>query len=186
MENKLNSTGRIIERIKQIYGFITDVELGKFLGRTPTVISMWRVRDSLDYQLILEKCGEYDLNWIFTGSTDVNQFSINNDDIPQDKKAIHGWLINEYGSLGNYATRNNVNLVELISSFTNEARPLPAILYIEYNRKNTAIVSEKIYNYSLPDASFNLELTTELYNIVRKAIKDDRKEHEENQKRDIV
>lgn len=62
MESKL-----IINRLKEHLGFNSDVELAKYLGVTQGAISSWKSRNSIDYDLIISKAPNADLNWLFRG-----------------------------------------------------------------------------------------------------------------------
>jgi hypothetical protein len=46
-----------------------DLELAKFLGIAQNTISAWKKRDSINYELIFEKCLPYkiNLNWLIYG-----------------------------------------------------------------------------------------------------------------------
>jgi hypothetical protein len=52
MDNNL-----ILNNIKSIVGCDTDNKLANILGIRPTVLSNWRVRNSINYELIITKCG---------------------------------------------------------------------------------------------------------------------------------
>ena len=58
----------ILNRIKIALDVKTDVELSLLLKRTPSTISNWRDRKTIDYDLVIEKCEKYaNLDWIFLG-----------------------------------------------------------------------------------------------------------------------
>lgn len=57
----------MLSRIKKAYGFKTDIQLANFLGVKQNTISAWKKRNSLDLDLIIEKCQDLNLNWILTG-----------------------------------------------------------------------------------------------------------------------
>lgn len=58
----------ILKRIKSILGFKTDIELSSYLEVTPQSISKWKKRESLDYELLINKLpDDIDLNWLFRG-----------------------------------------------------------------------------------------------------------------------
>lgn len=57
----------LLERVKQSFGLESDAELSRLLDVRPNVVSNWRRRGSLDYEVIVERCAEQDLNWILTG-----------------------------------------------------------------------------------------------------------------------
>lgn len=59
----------ILIRLKELLGYRTDIELSLFLGVTPQTISQWKKRDTLDYDLLINKLPkDIDLNYIFRGT----------------------------------------------------------------------------------------------------------------------
>lgn len=59
----------ILDRIVTWYGLRNKTELARFLGVTPQTISNWYSRDSIDYDLIFNRCVGVDLNWLVLGAT---------------------------------------------------------------------------------------------------------------------
>ena len=59
----------ILNRIMSFYSFRNKTELAAFLGVSPQTVSNWYSRNSVDYDLIFEKCVGIDLNWLVTGSS---------------------------------------------------------------------------------------------------------------------
>lgn len=57
----------ILKRIKGKYDLYTDKQLCEFLGIKQTTLSSWRSRNSADLELIIAKCNDIDLNWLFRG-----------------------------------------------------------------------------------------------------------------------
>ncbi len=57
----------ILNRLKNSLSIDSDIKLAAYLGVKANTISSWKSRDSLDYQLIIAKCEEnnIDLNFIF-------------------------------------------------------------------------------------------------------------------------
>ena len=66
MENIVN-VKEILERIKELKGFRTQVEVAKFLEVTKGTISNWLIRNSSDFPLLISKLPEVNLNWLLTG-----------------------------------------------------------------------------------------------------------------------
>lgn len=66
MENVIN-VKEILERIKQLMGFHTQVEIANFLEVTKGTVSNWLIRNSIDFPLLIKKLPDVDLNWLFTG-----------------------------------------------------------------------------------------------------------------------
>lgn len=54
----------ILNKIKIANNLNTDTELAIFLGVTKSVLSNWRGRDTIDFELVLSKCEHLDLNWL--------------------------------------------------------------------------------------------------------------------------
>lgn len=66
MENIVN-VREILERIKELKGFRTQVEVAKFLEVTKGTISNWLIRNSSDFPLLINKLPEVNLNWLLAG-----------------------------------------------------------------------------------------------------------------------
>ena len=68
MSSKTSHNANILlDRLKVAYNFKSDSQLSKFLGVKPNTISTWRERNSINFKLILAKCDDLNLNWLFTG-----------------------------------------------------------------------------------------------------------------------
>lgn len=64
----------ILKRIKNEKNFNTDAELADFLGISRAVLSNWYKRDSIDYDLVLSKCEQMDMNYLLKGiKTEIKQ-----------------------------------------------------------------------------------------------------------------
>ena len=70
-KNKINDTELIYSRIKLYYSLRTDAELASFLGITASALSNSIVRNSLNWNNIITKCEDINLNWLYSGN-DVN------------------------------------------------------------------------------------------------------------------
>jgi transcriptional regulator with XRE-family HTH domain len=57
----------ILNRLKEQKKFNTDLEFADFLGIKQSTLSTWRSRNTLDYELIIAKCDNLNLNWLFNG-----------------------------------------------------------------------------------------------------------------------
>lgn len=66
MENIVN-VKEILERIKELKGFRTQVEVAKFLEVSKGTISNWLIRNSSDFPLLINKLPEVNLNWLLAG-----------------------------------------------------------------------------------------------------------------------
>jgi len=67
MQEKLskNAIISIIERLRVYYEVDTDTSLASFLGVRQNTISSWRSRGAIDLELIITKCDNINLNWLF-------------------------------------------------------------------------------------------------------------------------
>lgn len=61
----------IIERLFKYFNVKTNTELAFKLGVTPTALSNWKARGSMDYDLIFTKCEGVNFHWLFTGEGDM-------------------------------------------------------------------------------------------------------------------
>lgn len=62
----------ILNRVISYYNLKNKTGLANFLGVSPQTISNWYSRNSVDYDLIFEKCAGLDFNWLISGSSPVN------------------------------------------------------------------------------------------------------------------
>jgi len=74
---RLHNIGVILDRIKIIYQIPTDKELARFLEVKSGTISAWRSRNSINYELIFNKCDNVDFNWLFnTSNIENNRYKL--------------------------------------------------------------------------------------------------------------
>ena len=64
-----NYANQVLDRIKNDYGFVSDKQLASHLDLSAQNIANWRRRNSIDFKLIIDKCSDMDLNFLFKGST---------------------------------------------------------------------------------------------------------------------
>ena len=57
----------VLERVKQSRSLKTDTQLAEYLDVGTSTVATWKRRDSLDFRLIVSKCKDLDLNWLFLG-----------------------------------------------------------------------------------------------------------------------
>ena len=65
----MRNAKEIITELKKGFGLKTDLELARFLDVSPTTISTWKSRNSIDYKMIIPLCQKHqiDLNALFLG-----------------------------------------------------------------------------------------------------------------------
>jgi len=67
--------GGILDRTKSLYGLGADADLARFLDMSPSGIATWRRRQTIDLNLLVERCmmspspktGQINLHWLITG-----------------------------------------------------------------------------------------------------------------------
>lgn len=70
MNTKQSPAREILQRIKDLYDIATDAELAEFFGITPSALSNWKYRNTVDYKLLFEKCYGFNYHYIITGEGD--------------------------------------------------------------------------------------------------------------------
>jgi len=65
----MQNANKIIEKLKNVFNLSTDIELAGLLKISPTTLSTWKSRNSMDYKLIIDLCEAHDidLNYLFLG-----------------------------------------------------------------------------------------------------------------------
>ncbi len=76
----------ILNEIKKHYKFINDSAFAQFLGISPTRLSNWRTRNTLDYELISTICVDIDANWLLSGKGEMLKILDEQHQIIQEKK----------------------------------------------------------------------------------------------------
>ena len=62
METTKAEKSKLLHALKDYYHFSKDLELANFLGISSAVLSNWFKRGTLDYDVIIERCRDLDLN----------------------------------------------------------------------------------------------------------------------------
>lgn len=70
--NEINNKSLILNRIKFAENLKTDTELAEFLGVMKATVSNWHRRNTIDYDIIIQKCSHLDLEWLITGKERTN------------------------------------------------------------------------------------------------------------------
>lgn len=72
----------IINRIKEEMNFTKDVQVSDFFGISSTLLSMWKRRNSPNWEIILEKIKELDVYYIIYGIRKQSKTdTTNNEDV---------------------------------------------------------------------------------------------------------
>lgn len=97
-----NNAKNILERVKIFLNLRIDTELAEYLGIAQNTLSGWKTRNSIDYDLIIDKLKDknINLNWLLTGTGTMKLDkrcieNIPNLDIVEDNTAIYRSKINE-------------------------------------------------------------------------------------------
>ena len=61
----------ILSRIKKAYNLKNDAMLAKFLGIKPSTLSGWYSRNTIDFDLMFEKCKQINFDWLLTGRGEI-------------------------------------------------------------------------------------------------------------------
>lgn len=69
MQNVINPTNDIIERLKQVQGYRSDAELARDLGVPPKKLAVWKLRNTIPLGELTSFCRRYGFNleWVLTG-----------------------------------------------------------------------------------------------------------------------
>ena len=57
----------ILERLREYYGYKTQKELAEKLGVNQSTLTMWKTRNSIDWDVVFTKCEDIDFHWLITG-----------------------------------------------------------------------------------------------------------------------
>ncbi|WP_302605976.1 helix-turn-helix domain-containing protein [uncultured Alistipes sp.] len=63
----------ILDKIKSHYSLRSNVELAEFLGVSPQVVSNWYSRNTINFQRVIDRCSDMDLNWLFSGGVPLER-----------------------------------------------------------------------------------------------------------------
>lgn len=90
----------IHSKIKKAYNLSTDLDLANHLSVKPSTLSMQRIRGSIDYDNIIEKCSDIDFNWLFKS----NEYEITSEemyDYSSKSQELKGLLVTERQKIEN-------------------------------------------------------------------------------------
>ena len=71
ISRKKNNKELILSRLKFAHNFKTDTDLAHFLGVSPNTITTWKMRDSLNFDLVFAKCDNLNYDWLLTGEGEM-------------------------------------------------------------------------------------------------------------------
>lgn len=93
--NCSHNAKKIISQLKKYLGVRTDIELSKLMEVSPSTISTWKKRNSLDYSLVLNLCKVHniDLNLLFFGTKHEESFKISGKSPLISKESLHEYII---------------------------------------------------------------------------------------------
>ncbi|NIQ12959.1 MAG: hypothetical protein GTO02_00670 [Candidatus Dadabacteria bacterium] len=79
MSNLINDSTQIINRLKILFNLDTDANLAKQLKISPARLSNWKVRNSIDYEIVLNSMlnanPDADLNWLLKRNNSENHLN---------------------------------------------------------------------------------------------------------------
>ena len=84
--NKQNANS-LIHKLKNFYKFSDDKDIAKKLGISPATLSNWKRRNTYDMALIIDRCKDIDLNWLFQHDSQIES---SNSHIVNEPQAIPG------------------------------------------------------------------------------------------------
>ena len=69
MQNVIFSTGGIIERLKNVKGYLNDADLARDLGVLPKKLAVWKLRNTVPLEELITFCRQEKINleWALTG-----------------------------------------------------------------------------------------------------------------------
>lgn len=67
------NVSKIIDKLKEYFNVKTDTDLAKSLGMSVSTVSNWRIRDSINYEIIFQNVKNVDYNWLLFDKEYENQ-----------------------------------------------------------------------------------------------------------------
>lgn len=64
---------QILDKVKVLYKLNSDKELANFLELKQSTLSVWRTRNTINYDIIFDKCKDVDLNVLIRGEVFTGQ-----------------------------------------------------------------------------------------------------------------
>jgi hypothetical protein len=71
MNHTVSTADEMLDRIKYALRIPTDAALSRHLGVTPSVLSSWRSRNAIRYDLVIGKIANVSYHWMITGEGEI-------------------------------------------------------------------------------------------------------------------
>lgn len=130
---------KILDRIRSAYKLASDNELAEFLGVKQNTITTWRRRESFNLDIIIQKCVDLNLNWLFYGDKPIFRRE------PEDEK---------YGELTEFVAVDVFERIKKSYEYTSDKQVWEHLgiskkEFIKWRRENT--IDWNIVNEKCPD-----------------------------------
>ena len=79
----------ILERLKKYYSYKTQKELAEKLGVNQSTFTMWKTRNSIDWDVVFTKCEDIDFHWLITGEKKYAKNDTSKENNVQDDTASY-------------------------------------------------------------------------------------------------
>lgn len=109
-------SNNVLRRLKVSLGIKTDLQLAEYFDIKPTTISSWKSRNTLDYQKIIEKCENVNLNWLFKGEDFAKNQMVLNKNRENSKTVVYNMRKKEVRMLSKELRKLGVDFEENYSS----------------------------------------------------------------------
>ena len=114
------NSSEIIERLKMALNIRKDIDLARFLGISQSTLATWKIRNSIKWEIIFEKCNNINLNWLLTGEGEMFLNSTQeNPNLPAYDKVKIRYYPNVVASagFGRIAENEQYEVIEMEKSF---------------------------------------------------------------------
>jgi len=75
LQNVVTNTTEIFTRLKKVLNIRNDADLARLLSVTPNKLSVWKLRNTVPYEVLILFCREkgLPLEWVLTGESESEQ-----------------------------------------------------------------------------------------------------------------
>jgi uncharacterized coiled-coil protein SlyX len=115
----MSDKSAILARIKEYYGFNTDIDLANFLGIQRSTVSNWVKRNSIDYDLVFSKCVHMDKNWLLNGQESMLRETPAENTTPQATPVLASNKKNK-GDTSNAPAQEHTHIIDKLFQETKE------------------------------------------------------------------